>query len=351
MERRVGRRRTDARRRTLDRPRDRADVVRGRAAAAAENVDEPAGRELVQEARGLIGELVVLAERVGQAGVRIAGHVAGGDAGELGEIRPNLARPEGTVQADAERPGVLHRDVERVERLARERAAAAVGDRHRNHQRQADAAGRERGIDPDQRRFRVERVEDRLEQQDVGAAVDQSERLLGVGVAHGVEGRRAERRVVDVGRDRERAIGRAHRAGDESRAVGRPRRPLVDHAAGDARALDVDFVGQRFEAVVGLRDRGGGERVGLDDVGAGLQILPVDGGDIVGPRQHQQIAVALEVGAVRLEAVAAKGVVAQLQPLNHRAHRAVEDEDALGEQLVKGGFGGCGHAILNPMNG
>ena len=52
----------------------------------------------------------------------------------------------------------------------------------------------ERLLDADERRLGVERVEDRLEQQEVGAAVDQPERLLGVGRAHLVEGRGAERR-------------------------------------------------------------------------------------------------------------------------------------------------------------
>ena len=141
----------------------------------------------------------------------------------------------------------------------------------------------------------------------------------------------AERGVVDVGRDRQRAVGRAHRAGDEARAIRRPRGPLVGDAARDARALDVDLVGQRLEAVVGLRDRRGRERVGLDDVGAGLEVLRVDAGDVVGLRQDEQIAVALEV--VRVIARSAsprKSASVSFEPLDHRAHRAVEHENALG---------------------
>ena len=83
---------------------------------------------------------------------------------------------------------VANRDVEGVERLARQRAAAPVGDRHRDHQRQPDALLLEHVLDRDDRRLGVQRVEDRLEQQQVDAAVDQAAHLLLVGLAHLVEG-------------------------------------------------------------------------------------------------------------------------------------------------------------------
>ena len=82
-------------------------------------------------------------------------------------------------------------------------------------------------FDRDDARLGVQRVEDRLEQQQVAAAVDEPADLFLVGVAQLVEGHGAERRVVDVGRDRQDAVGRPHRAGDEPRPVGRARRPLV----------------------------------------------------------------------------------------------------------------------------
>ena len=182
-----------------------------------------------------------------------------------------------------------------VDRLAGQRAAAAIGDRDRDHQRQPDALLLEDLLDGDDAGLGVERVEDRLEQQQIAAAVDQAADLLFVGVAQLVERDRAEGRVVDVGRDRQRPVGRAHRAGDEARPVRRPRRPLVAGAFREPRPFDVQLVDERLEAVVGLRDGGAAERVGLDDVAAGLEVLPVDAGDDVGPRQHEQVVVALEV--------------------------------------------------------
>ena len=41
--------------------------------------------------------------------------------------------------------------------------------------------------------------------------------------------------------------------------------------------------------------RGAAERVGLDDVGAGCEVLAVDLADDVGARQDQQVVVALEI--------------------------------------------------------
>ena len=104
----------------------------------------------------------------GRPGVRIAADVAVGDPRQLGEVRPHVARAERAVDADAERPGVRDRHPEGVDRLARQRAAAAIGDRDRDHHRQparlrssntssiATIAG-----------LGVERVEDRLEQQQI----------------------------------------------------------------------------------------------------------------------------------------------------------------------------------------
>ena len=82
----------------------------------------------------------------------------------------------------------------------------------------------------------VQRVDDRLEQQQVAAAVDQAAHLLLVGLAQLVERHVAERRIVDVGRDRQDPVGRPHRAGDEARAIRRPRGPLVGRRPCASRA-------------------------------------------------------------------------------------------------------------------
>ena len=64
-------RRPDPRRHAVHGARDGGDVVRGRAAAAAEDVDEAARREVAHQRRGLLRLLVVGAEGVRQAGVGV----------------------------------------------------------------------------------------------------------------------------------------------------------------------------------------------------------------------------------------------------------------------------------------
>jgi hypothetical protein len=66
----------------------------------------------------------------------------------------------------------------------------------------------------------------------------------------------------------------------------------LSHAARASRGRHVHLVREVAEAVVVLRDRGGAEGVGLDQVGAGLEVRLVDLAHDVRPRQHQQLVVA-----------------------------------------------------------
>ena len=58
-------------------------------------------------------------------------------------------------------------------------------------------------------------------------------------------------------------------------------------------------------------------------------------GDHVGPRQHQDVVVALEVLRVILETLAAEIRLGQLVPLDHRAHRAIEHEDPFSQEPLE----------------
>ena len=68
----------------------------------------------------------------------------------------------------------------------------------------------------------------------------------------------------------------------------------------------------------------------------------MDRADDVGPRQHEHVAVALEVARMVREAVAAEVGLRQLVALDHRPHRAVEDQDAFGEQALAAWMRRCG---------
>ena len=164
------------------------------------------------------------------------------------------------------------------------------------------------------------------------ATVEQAVGRLGVRRHELVEGHVAGAGVVDVGRDGRRPRGRAERPGDVPRLVRRLRRGLVGHPAGEPGRLEVELVGQLLHAVVGEGHRVGVEGVGLDDVGAGVEVLAVDRGDDVGLGEREQVVVALEVARPVGEALAAVARLGRPVALDRRAHRAVDHQDPLAEQ-------------------
>ncbi len=60
----------------------------------------------------------------------------------------------------------------------------------------------------------------------------------------------------------------------------------------------------------------------------------MDPGNQIRTRQGEHVVVALEVVAVIAEATAAEVLLAELVTLEHGAHRAIQDEDALSGQLL-----------------
>ena len=124
----------------------------------------------------------------------------------------------------------------------------------------------------------------------------------------------------------------------------------VAAGARQPRGLAVELRHQVLELVVGLRDLGRVEGVGLDQVGAGLEVGLVDGADQFRPASASagrccpcsslaaafagRVPVRLAFGEMhrrrRLrEARAAVAGLVELVALDHRAHGAVDDQDAL----------------------
>ena len=235
----------------------------------------PALGEFADQPRHVFRALVVLAEFVGQAGVRIGANQRVGDAADIGDMGAQIFGAERAVEADGDRLGVPHRIPERFRQLARQQAAGFVGDGARDHHGHVDAALLGDFGDRVERRLGVQRVEDGFDQQQIGAAVEQAVDLLAIGLAQIVEGDGAIAGIGDVGRDRGGAVGRAERAGDEARlaVLGAD---ALGGGARELRAVAVELIGEVRHVVVGLRDRGRGERVGRDDVGAGAQVIGVD---------------------------------------------------------------------------
>ncbi len=196
--------------------------------------------------------------------------------------------------------------------------------------------------DGSDRSLGVERIEDGLDQQEVGTAFHQPFGLLGIGTAQLVEGDRAQAGIGDVGRDRGGAIGRPERAGDEARpAVFRLRD--LGCGAREPGAFQVQLIGDARHAIVGLRDAGRGERVGRDDIGASAEIGEMNVADLSGLAEDEQIVVAAHLAVPGVETGAAIALLVEPERLDHGAHGPVEHEDALtrgaAQRLRRGGLG------------
>ncbi len=339
----LGRRRL-ARGQAVDRVGDGGDVLGAGAAAAAHDVEPALARELAEQRGHVVRRVVVAAELVGQAGVRVAGGRQRGDARQLLDVGPHVVGAERAVDAYREQVVVRDRVVERLQGLAREGAAAPVRDGDRGDDRHAAGALVEQARDAPQRRLHVERVDVGLGDEQVDAPLDQRGRLLIERLGQLIEGDRARARVVDVGRQRRGLGGRAQRAGHPARAARRILRDeVVDRLARDHRRGQVDGADLAGQSVVLERDRRAGEAVCLDDVGAGGQKAAVDVADDVRPGDREHVAAAAQRAVVVAVLGAAVVLLGQAPVLDHRAHGPVQDQDAAGERLPQCGGRVHGH--------
>ena len=94
-------------------------MVRGGAAAAANNIQEAALGELVELGGHVRGRFVVFAHFVGEASVGIDANERVRDARQLVHVGQHLVGAECTVEADRDRFGVAHCIPERGRGLAR----------------------------------------------------------------------------------------------------------------------------------------------------------------------------------------------------------------------------------------
>ena len=187
-------------------------------------------------------------------------------------------------------------------------------------------------LDRHERGLGIESVEDGLDQEQIDAAFEQRGGLFAVGGDQLVEAQRAIGGVVDARRERERLVGGSECSGDEARAIGGLLGLLVSGGARQARGREVHLVHVGFGCVVGLRDGGRRERVGLDDVGASFEEALVHGRDDLGASQRKDVVVADHRARMIAEAFPAERLFVERVALQGRAHGTVEHKDALGEQ-------------------
>ena len=323
--------RRHAGRQALDRLGDVGDVVGGGAATAAHQVDEAAVGEVAKNRGGLVGLLVVLAERVRESRVGIAGHEAVGQPRDLSDVGAHLLGAQGAVETHEQRLGVPDGVPERLGGLPGEGAPGGVGDGAGDDDRPASPVLLEDGLDGEDRRTGVQSVEDGLDEDQVGATVQKTSGGDHVGVDELLVGDVACPGVVDVRRDGRRTRGRAERTGDVPGPVGRLGGHGVARAPCQPGGLVVQLVRQLRHLVVAQRDAVGVEGVGLDDVGAGREVLAVDGRDDLGLGEGEEVVVALDVTGPLREPVAAVARLVRAVALDRRAHGTVEHENALAQ--------------------
>jgi hypothetical protein len=247
---------------------------------------------------------------------------------------PEVAGAESAIEPDEERLCVTHGVPERLGRLPGQRSAGGVRDRAGNHDRQLEAAGREGLPDREYRRLGIQRVEDGLDQQEIHASFDQRRRRFPVRCCEVGKRDVAKSRVVHVGRNGRGPVGRAQHTGHEPGRT-HARRMRIRRLARKPRSGEVEFADERLHPVIAHRGCIGVEGVGLDDVGAGREKLPVDVLYDFGPRDRKQIIIALDVPFPIAKARAAIIVLAKPAGLDHRTHRAVQQHDALLEEAFQ----------------
>ena len=179
--------------------RDGRNMLRCRAAAPADDIDQSRFGEFAQEIRHIGGALVIVAELVRQAGVRVGAHKGVGQPAQLRDMRAHLTRTERAIEPDGDGPGVFHRIPERARRLPRQQAAGAIGNGPGNHHGHVKAAFVANLGDREDGGLGIERVENGFDQQQVGTAIDQPAHLLAVGRAQLIESDRAETGIGNVG--------------------------------------------------------------------------------------------------------------------------------------------------------
>ncbi len=233
------------------------------------------------------------------AGVRLRRErrVAAG-VGEPLDGLEHRRRADAAVDADDVRAAREQRRAELLRRRAIEAVAVFFGRDLRHDRQIADSA---HGVD---RRRRFVPVAERLEHQQVHAAFDERRRLLAEELARFVEPGLAP--GLDAHAERPDGAGHIRRV-----TRGRPRQPGAGQV--DGMHLVAQAEGTQLQSR-------GAKRVGLDDIGAGRQVLAVYLAHEVGLR-----------GVERLEAAVDEHTPA----VQLGAHRAVADEHTRGEGVEK----------------
>ena len=111
---------------------------------------------------------------------------------------------------------------------------------------------------------------------------------------------------------------------------------LVGQRASEASGGEVHLAGESLHAVILHRDGVGVECICGENIGTGVEVLPVDVAQNVGLRDVEYIVIALDLVGEVGEAFAAIVGLRESEALNHCPHAPIKDEDALLKELLYG---------------
>ncbi len=318
-----------------DRFADGADMLRRRTATASRDIQPAIAREFSQISSHALRRLIETAKRVRQAGIRIASDRNGRKARKFFQKWAHLFCAQSAVHPHAEERHVRDGNPEGLDRLPRKRSAAAIDDRHRHNHRNAQPRAVEIFLDSKKRRFGVERIENRLHEQKVNAALDQSFGLSSVSLAQLIKSDGPRRGIRDVVRDRGRFRGRSHGAGHEASALRMRGHVALHGLPRDLCSGKIHIGDASFERIFRHGHRVGVERIRFDDVGARFQILLMDLPDDLRLGQIQGVIIQAQILAMPREFLTAIARLIQFARLDHRAHGAIEQQDAFAQERIQ----------------
>ena len=139
--------------------------------------------------------------------------------------------------------------------MSGKRAAGLIGDRYGDDDGEALVQRFLEIFDRVEAGLEVERVEDRLGQEQIDAAFDEGFDLCVVGFVKLVVAGRTVFRAIDIRRHGASTVGRADGTGHK-RGTAFLRGDLVGHLARQLGGLDIDVAHAVLQAVVGLCDGG-----------------------------------------------------------------------------------------------
>ena len=227
-----------------------------------------------------------------QSGVWRAEQGGLGVGGQISQRFVHEVRAGRTVQADALEPKGRQRGQRRADLAANQHLAAGL-NRDRCEQRSVALELGQCVLAGEDRRFALEQVVDRLDQQRIDAAIEQTAGLFEIRGVQLVKADVSQRRQLRAGAQRTEHVTGMFRG-----------RVLIRNEASNSRRLAVDLSRPLRQIVLGQRDCRSAEGVGQYGIRSGFEIRRVQRCHGVGAREIEDLVAALkavEVGERQVE--------------------------------------------------